>query len=78
MTKNTDESEKTQDVNSISDLGLFLYIIRALIILGILFLFLKIEIESVFRVVLYQYYFLGIFVLATVILFCLFVIKDVV
>ena len=78
MTKNTDESEKTQDVNSISDLGLFLYIIRSLIILGILFLFLKIEIESVFRVVLYQYYFLGIFVLATVILFCLFVIKDVV
>jgi hypothetical protein len=78
MAKTTDESEENQDIDSLSDLGLFLYIIRALIILGILFLFLKIEIESVFRVVLYQYYFLGIFVLATVILFCLFVIKDVV
>ena len=76
MIKDTDESEKTQDVNSISDLGLFLYIIRSLIILGILFLFLKIEIESVFRVVLYQNYFLGIFVLATVILFISFVILD--
>jgi hypothetical protein len=78
MIKDTDESEKNPTIDSVSDLGVFLYIIRSLIILGILCLFLKIEIESVFRVVLYQYYFLGFFVLATVILFCLFAIKDVV
>ena len=78
MIKDTDESKKNPTIDSVSDLGVFLYIIRSLIILGILCLFLKIEIESVFRVVLYQYYFLGFFVLATVILFCLFAIKDVV
>lgn len=78
MAKTTDESEENQDIDSLSDLNQLLYVFRTLIILGILFLFLKIEIESVFRVVLYQYYFLGIFVLGTVILFCLFVIKDVI
>ena len=78
MAKTTDESEENKDIDSLSDLNQLLYVFRTLIILGILFLFLKIEIESVFRVVLYQYYFLGIFVLATVILFCLFVIKDVI
>ena len=78
MIKDTDESEKNPTIDSVSDLGVFLYIIRSLIILGILCFFFKIEIESVFRVVLYQYYFLGFFVLATVILFCLFAIKDVV
>lgn len=78
MIKDTDESKKNPTIDSVSDLGVFLYIIRSLIILGILCFFFKIEIESVFRVVLYQYYFLGFFVLATVILFCLFAIKDVV
>jgi hypothetical protein len=78
MTKTINESEENQDIDSLSDLNQFLHIFRSLIILGILCLFLKIEIESVFRVVLYQFYFLGIFVLATVILFCLFAIKDVV
>jgi len=78
MAKTTDESEENQDIDSLSDLNQLLYVFRTLIILGILFLFLIIEIVSVFRVVLYQYYFLGIFVLATVILFCLFVIKDVI
>lgn len=78
MEKTTNESEENQDIDSLSDLNQLLYVFRSLIILGILCLFLKIEIESVFRVVLYQYYFLGIFVIATVILFCLFVIKDVV
>ena len=78
MTKTTNEYEENQDIDSLSDLNQLLYVFRTLIILGILFLFLIIEIVSVFRVVLYQYYFLGIFVLATVILFCLFAIKDVV
>ena len=72
------QSKETEDdkIKSTSGLAKFIYVIRSLIILGILFLFLKIEIESVFRVVLYQYYFLGIFVLATVILFISFVILD--
>jgi len=70
-------TKEDEIVTTSSALRTLLYVMRSLFILGLLFLFLKIEIENVFQSVLYQYYFLGIFIIAAIILFSCFVIVDI-
>ena len=53
------------------------YLLKSIIVLGLFLYFLKIEIENVFQVILFKYYFLGIFELFILLIFLICVRHDV-
>ena len=53
------------------------YLLKSIIVLGLFLYFLKIEIENVFQVILFKYYFLGVFELFILLIFLICVRYDI-
>ena len=71
----TNFDEKQQEYSE-SITGLIFYVFRSILMLGIFSFFIIEEVKFVFRVVLFNNYFLGIFELIAIILFVIFAIID--
>lgn len=76
MDNKVDNLCKKQQEYSESIAGLIFYVFRSILMLGIFSFFIIEEVKFIFRVVLFNNYFLGIFELIAIILFVIFTIND--